>query len=457
MGENHILMIILFITAFLALFAVGLVFVWRALRHGNSGGHIDFEPLLYVQKRYEKIRKVTRIPCGVLYIKASDADEKTDGRGRERAYKNLCECILASFCDENDAVARVGNGEFIVLTRRSEAKLNAVIDQILYDTMLFSKTNRDVPNLCINFGAYLIPAGTIGFEETVARAKLACDEAKKSSRKYVAWDYNLQSDFENRTMIEKNLKSGIANNNFFLEFQPIIEIGSGNIVGGEVLTRLNSESKVLLPADFISVIKDKNLDAELDCYVYEKTCQWISVHRDVCKYLTHISINFSRNTLSVPNIAEKLLGVADGYGIEHRFLSVEILEDRESEYSVAPMRENICALKNAGVSVVLDDFGDGYSSFDDLKNFPVDAIKMSKSLTENIETPLGLRIFKSFVGVANGMNVKIIVEGAETLRQIEILRENGIQYVQGYFFYKPVSPGQFEKAILNNRNKQGDK
>ena len=121
-------------------------------------------------------------------------------------------------------------------------------------------------------------------------------------------------------------------------------------------------------------------------------------------------------------------------------------------------KSTVCEmLKKYGVSVSLDDFGDGYSSFDDLKNYPVDVIKMSKAVTDNIETQLGLRIFKSIVSVAESMHVSIICEGAETLQQINILRDNDIKYVQGYFFYRPVSPDQFEKAIFNNRNKQGDK
>ncbi len=457
MNESSILMIIIFITAFIAFIAVGLLFVNRAHKSFSGERQTQFEPLLYVQKRYEKIRKVTRIPCGVLYIMASDEMETKDSRGKERAYAHLSGTLLASFDGEDDLVSRVNSREFIVMTRMSESKLNTVIEQIMYDLMLFSKTNAGVPNIAVSFGAYLIPAGTITFDETVARAKLACVEAKNSARRYVAWDYNLQSDYDNRALIEENLKNGIENNNFFLEFQPIIDIGSGNIVGGEVLTRLSSDSRVLLPSEFISVVKNKNMDAEFDFFVFEKACQWISRHADTCKHLDHISVNFSRNTLSKLDFAEKLLAIEDDYGITRSFVSIEVIEDmNDTVYDIAAIRENLDCLKKSDVSISLDDFGDGYSSFDDLKNFPVDVIKMSKAVTENIETQLGLRIFRSIVSVANSMSVQIICEGAETLRQIEILRDNGIKYVQGYFFFRPVSPDQFEKAIQNNRNRQGD-
>lgn len=128
--------------------------------------------------------------------------------------------------------------------------MRPVIGQINQDVLLFSKTHPGEPSLTLSFGAYLIPAGNIDFEETVSRAKIACAEAKNSKRDYVAWDYNLQTDYENHVAVEKDLRSGVENNNFFLEFQPIIDISNGNIIGGEVLTRLNANSKVLLPGRF---------------------------------------------------------------------------------------------------------------------------------------------------------------------------------------------------------------
>lgn len=460
MGENHILTIIIFITVFFVLFGFGLMFISRALKQFYGRKKAGFEPLLYVQKRYDKIRKVTRIPCGVLYITASDSDagKVAPSEKRDGLYAHLGETLLASFDGKDDMVSRINSKEYIVLTRMSEAHMNSVTKQILHDTVLFSKTNADAPDIKIYFGAYLIPASNVDFEETVARAKLACIEAKNSSRTYVAWDYNLQSDYDKRVMIEKNLNNGIENNNFFLEFQPIIDIVSGDIVGGEVLSRLNGDSKVLLPADFISVVKDKNMDFEFDCYVFEKTCRWISAHPEPCRFLNHISVNFSRNTFASKGAAEKLLAIINGYGVDKTFISVEVLEDKsDGLFELDTVKENMQMIKDAGISVLLDDFGDGYSSFDDLKNFPADVIKISKSVTENIQTQLGERIFRSIVNVAKSMNVEVICEGAETLEQIEILRKNGIRYVQGYYFFRPQSPDQFEKAILNNRTKQGEK
>ena len=197
------------------------------------------------------------------------------------------------------------------------------------------------------------------------------------------------------------------------------------------------------------------MDFEFDCYVFEKTCQWVSAHPEPCGFLDHVSVNFSRSTLATKDAAEKLLAIAGGYGIDRTFIAIEVLEDESGgSFNTENIRENMKIIKEAGMTVLLDDFGDGYSSFDDLKNFPADIIKISKSVTENIETQLGERIFKSIATMAKSMNVQVICEGVETLEQIEILRKNGIRFVQGYYFFRPQSPNQFEKAILNNRTRR---
>lgn len=199
------------------------------------------------------------------------------------------------------------------------------------------------------------------------------------------------------------------------------------------------------------------MDAEFDFFVLGKMCQWISAHEDVCKRISYISVNFSRITLSQENTGQKILETLEKYGVAKPFVAVELLENiGENKYNTENIQKNLAQLKNAGIAILLDDFGDGYSSFDDLKNYSVDAIKISKTIVENVSSQIGLRVFKSMINVAKNMGVVIVCEGAETLEQIEILRDCGVVFVQGYYFYRSVSPDQFEKAIIKNRTRQGD-
>ena len=457
MDIKSILILLIFIAVFLALFCFGILFIARALRSFGEKKKRVFKPLLYVQESYDKIRRRSRIPCGILYIMASGEKMSpiTGNTEIERAYIRFEETLLASFDRKDDILSRVKSGEYIVITRISESALNCTIEQIKQALRLTERIDAQSASLSVSFGAYLIPASSIDFEEAVSRARLAAAEAENAKKGYAAWDYSLQSDYDNRKMVEDKLRDGVKNNNFFLEFQPVIDISSGDIVGGEVLTRLNSDSGILLPSDFIAAVKSRNMDAEFDCWVFEKVCRWISLHTDACRYLNRISVNFSRSTLSVDNIAGKILKKIREYGIDSSFISVELLEDNgDCVYSTETVKNNLSQLKAGGISVLLDDFGDGSTLFDDLKNYSIDAIKISKTVTENIGSRIGERIFKSIVSIAEGMGVSVVCEGIERAEQIDMLKAMGIKLVQGYYFYRPLSPAQFEKAIINNRTRQ---
>lgn len=460
MNINSTLMILIFTVGFLALLCFGIIFISKALKNFSEKKSNAFKPLLYVQETYDKIRKISRIPCGILYIKSScDENNPISGSvGLEKAYAHFEETLLASFDRKDDILSRVKNGEYLVVTKISESVLNSVTEQIMQALRLFAKTDTNAAELSVSFGAYLIPASSINFEEAVSRARLAAVEAENTKKGYVAWDYNLQNGYDNKKMVEDKLKDGVKNNNFFLEFQPVIDISSGNIVGGEVLTRLNGDSGILHPADFIAAVKSKNMDAEFDCWVFEKVCRWISLHKDACRYLNTVSVNFSRSTLSTEGIAETLLKKIGEYGIEKSLISVELLEDKgDCVYNTEIIRANLSALKSNGMTILLDDFGDGSNSFDDLKNYSIDAIKISKAITENIGSQIGERIFKSIVNVAKSMGAFVVCEGIERSEQIDMLKNTGVRLVQGYYFYRPLSPAQFEQAIINNRTKQEDK
>ena len=113
-------------------------------------------------------------------------------------------------------------------------------------------------------------------------------------------------------------------------------------------------------------------------------------------------------------------------------------------------------LHAAGVRILLDDFGEGYTSFDDLQNYPVDMIKIGKSLIDNLSTAIGVRIFESVLHIAENLHVRVVCEGVETSEQLDILRKHACRYVQGFYFYRPMNSDQFERVIGNTAMKKGE-
>lgn len=457
---NEWIVAVLLVALALCIAGLGLLFVRNALKQFRKSGVDGFKTILFVQKNYDKIRKSARIPCSVLYIKATTQEKMTGMKEERRTHQvteHLSEMLLATFGDRENMIARFANHDFVVLTRMSETKLMHATEQIIHEMLLFSKVNAQTPQMQISFGAYLIPASSINFEEAVARARLACLEAKESGITYLAWDYNLQREHDSKQSLERHFRSGIEQNNFFLEFQPIIDISTGAIVAGEVLTRLSADSRVILPADFVPVLHGQDMSAEFDYYIFKKTCQWAALHPELCARLKHISINISRSTLARADVAEKLFALAEKYQIARSFLAIEVLEDqRGSRVQIEQVKRNITRLKQMGFPLLLDDFGEGFTSFDDLQNYPVDCIKISKTIVSHINTQIGLRIFHSVLNIAKNIGVSVICEGAETLSQIEILRESGCKLVQGFYFYCPLSAEQFARVVENDTTSEGE-
>lgn len=425
--------------------AFALVFIKRAVGSFDGKHANEFVSVSALQRRYDKIREKSLVPCSVGYIRASH-----DTGADAEAYAHLSETILATFGNEENITARLSDGDFLVLTKYGEPKLILATEQIEREMIIFSKGHR-VENRSMYFGAYLMPASNIDFDEAVFRAKLACDEATKTRVGYFAWDYSLQMDHENKSQIEEGLMSGIENNNFFLEFQPIVDIQEGNIVGGEILTRLSSDSKVILPSDFVKIVRDRELESEFDFYVFEKACIWVRAHRDICDKLSYLTVNFSRKTVSETGFVEAFTEISSRYNVPPTFLAVEVIEDKETEnFDTESAKKNLNALVRRGIMVFLDDFGEGYTSFDDLQNYPVACIKIGKTITDNLNTGIGVRIFHSIMNIAKNLDVAVVCEGVETPEQIEILRKNECRFVQGFYFYRPMNSEQFEKVVNNN-------
>ena len=406
--------------------------------------------VLLLQREYEKIRKNTRIPCGVLYINTTFIN---DVKLSQKELSVIESFIFSTFDDQKNFIAKHKDCNYIVLTRLSEAAINLRIEQVIKAISLYYSNRHTQNKIELNFGAYLIPASNVNFDEAVSRTIVACNEAIKEKVPYIAWDYDLQKTHEKQKDVSANINNGIEENNFFLQFQPIVDINTGNIISGEVLTRLNSnDNNIIYPDDFLPVISENGLYEEFDLFVFEKCCKWANINKNLQSVLDFISVNFSRKTLSRPDFNEKFISLMDKYSLPYSFIAIEVLENKsENKISTAIMKSNLIKLREKGIRILLDDFGEGYTTITDLHECPANILKMSNSLVYNTNTDIGVRVFKSILNIASELNALVICEGVEELEQIELLKSCGVRFVQGYYFYKPMNADQFERLLQNNR------
>lgn len=237
----------------------------------------------------------------------------------------------------------------------------------------------------------------------------------------------------------------LANNEIQIFIQPQINQFNNKIVGGEVLARwITSTGEVISPGDFIPVLEKNGLITALDMCVWEKACEQIKLFMSQGKEIS-LSVNISTYDFYRIDLYETFTGLVKKYGIEPKFLKLEITEssffcDLEKQLIL------INKLKDAGFIIGMDDFGSGYSSLNSLKDIPVDILKMDLKFIENIKNrDKGRIIIQNIVRLAKELKLGVIAEGVETQEQLQIMKDVGCAYIQGYYYGKPMSVEKFHE------------
>ena len=232
-------------------------------------------------------------------------------------------------------------------------------------------------------------------------------------------------------------------------FQPIVSVNDHQMLAGEVLCRIQlPEGGLITPYQFIPILEETGEICDLDWYMAERACQ-MALSTDVeCDQQIKFSVNMFRRHAYEWDAAEHLLAIADRYMVDPERIIVEITEGYSVEdYLLNEMMES---LREAGFSVALDDFGEGYATLGSLKEASFDAIKIDRSMVEgNFTKDNSGAIIQSIVKLANNLGVKVIGEGAETYEQLLFYIRCGCEYAQGNIFGIPISKECFLKMILD--------
>ena len=268
------------------------------------------------------------------------------------------------------------------------------------------------------------------------------------------YDEKMTEEIEKELDILNESRIALERRQFYLAVQPKCRITTGRIVGAEALVRWkHPERGMIYPGQFIPVLEKNGFISDLDLYVWEEVCSHIRKWMDAGIKPVPISINVSRIDMLSMDVVKELNDLVDKYKIEKKYLKVEITE---SAYVDDGNRvfDILQELEEAGFTLLMDDFGSGYSSLNMLKEAIVDIIKIDMKFLDMTEenTKKGFAILKSIIKMSNEMNLPIIVEGVETKEQAEFLDKMKVRYAQGYLFYKPMHVDDFEELLKNEDN-----
>ena len=230
---------------------------------------------------------------------------------------------------------------------------------------------------------------------------------------------------------------------FQLVVQPVIDLETGGIVGGEVLSRLNHpEQGIIFPDKFLPAVEEAGLYPKFDHYIFRKACELMGRMTEQGVMLQYLSCNFSRMTLSEKGAATRLAKIADDFGVPHDRMAVEITE-REQETDTKQFCENLRQIKEAGFRIFVDDLGAGVTSVRDLWSYPVDVVKIDRSLLLAAEDDQGRTAYRGLRNLAVDLGCKVLCEGVETEEQHRMVLDAGCHYGQGFLFYRPMEAEQF--------------
>lgn len=357
--------------------------------------------------------------------------------------------LLRDLFPKETLIIRTGGDEFVAVIESSEKytvqkHLNRLI-QILNNPFIIEQIEVFIT---ASIGISVFPDDALNYEELLQKADAAMYKAKNSGRNtYSFYNDGLTQEVLERTTLASNLKKAISNNNLTLYYQPQVDLTSEKINGAEALVRWFSSEGAIPPSQFIPIAEERGLILELGAFVLHEGFLNAARWANEGMLSGRVAINVSAKQLIHPTFLAELETILGKTRCNPEWIEIEITESSILEYP-----EKIISLlgviKSKGFKISIDDFGTGYSSLSYLKHLPVDKLKIDISFIRNItKEPKNQTIVRTIVALAQGLGMTTLAEGVESADELEFLRGCGVDFIQGYYYYKPMDVQSVESLF----------
>lgn len=364
--------------------------------------------------------------------------------GIEAGDRLLCAMaeLYGRFVGERGICGRISADQFVCLIKRGTAYSN----ELFLQAMAQLHTVANAQNVVVKWGIYSVEDRRISIEQMCDRALLAARNIKGQYGKYFAYyDDTLRNKLLREQAITDEMETALAQKQFEIYLQPKYRIKDNRLAGAEALVRWkHPEWGIQSPGEFIPLFEKNGFITKLDQFVWDSACAVLRNWDDKGYPPISISVNVSRADIYHADLAEILIQIIQKYRLPPSRLHLEITE---SAYTENPDQivDTVSRLRDLGFVIEMDDFGSGYSSLNMLNRMPLDILKLDmKFIQSETAKPVNQGILRFIMGLARWMNLGVVAEGVETLEQLERLREIGCDYVQGYYFAKPLPQPEFE-------------
>jgi diguanylate cyclase (GGDEF)-like protein/PAS domain S-box-containing protein len=351
-----------------------------------------------------------------------------------------------------DTVARVADDCFVALLTGTDGadRASQVAQNILHRLAQPFENDTALVAMSGSIGITIYPGDAGAGDEMLQNAQQAMYSAcHRGGNQFDFFTPALQRAAQQRAQTVKELRTAVAENQFCLQFQPLVALDSGRIVKAEALVRWNHPERGLVgPGEFITLAEEHQLIHDIGDWVFKEAASWTQKWRgELCPDL-QVSVNKSPAQFSrTHNHAAGWIAHLCKLGLPGSAMALEITEGLLLN-STPAIDDCLRSYREAGIQVAIDDFGTGYASLSYLKRFSLDILKIDRSFVSNLAPDSSdLALCQAMVAMAHALGLKVVAEGIETAQQRDLLAAMGCDYGQGYLFSKPLSPEQFEQAL----------
>jgi len=398
---------------------------------------------------------------GLLFMDLDKFKNINDSLGHDVGDMLLIEVAnrLREAVRATDIVARIGGDEFTVLldNTKNKKELSFIAQKIQMAIEPMIKIRHHELYVTTSIGIAYFPECGIEPQTLMKSADIAMYKAKEFGRnKFHFYTNDLNEQARLKLELERSLRRAMIKGEFEIYFQPQVRASDHTVCGAEALLRWNHPTLGLVsPQEFIPILEELGLMVGVEQWVIKNVCQ-------IAKSLTdkygkmRFAINISGSHFKLGELKQSIYLALQDSSLDASYLEVELTEDIMIEH-VERNNNLLNELSDIGISIALDDFGKGYSSLSYLKNFPANILKIDKAFIDNLLTDgKESAIVEAMIDLSHKLGIKVVAEGVENADQAKLLKDKKCDYIQGYFFAKPMSVEQLENFFVNSSisNKQ---
>jgi diguanylate cyclase (GGDEF)-like protein/PAS domain S-box-containing protein len=400
----------------------------------------------------EKARRHER-QCAVVFLDLDRFKIVNDSLGHaagDQLLKEVAERLRQS-ARKSDCIARLGGDEFVLLIEdvTDSSVASGVAKKILSSLLMPVRIARHECRVTGSIGIATYPHDATDAPTLMKHADMAMYRAKEEGKNnYQFYSAETSPISVENLLLESHLARALERREFAIQYQPKVDIRTGEVRGAEALLRWwNLELGTVSPARFIPVAEDTGLIVPIGKWVLKTACeQNMAWQRRGLRPIV-MSVNLSPRQFKDPMLLDDIAEVLQRTGMAPELLELEITESMIM-HNVDQAARKAAAIKALGVRLAIDDFGTGYSSLSQLKRFPIDTLKVDRSFIRDVEISEDDRVItQAIISLAKALDVSVVAEGVETEAQHTFLRDLACDEMQGYYFSKPCHPDAFAEFL----------